>query len=1133
MTFQNFALSYPENPQAPDAWWKVAEAYAAMNNPLEAASAFERLKVFHPKSKRAPDALLKSAYYFRMAGALDRTKKVLRTLVQEYPMSETVPEGRLQLGETYLEEGNFDRARSELKRVASKASQGRVRAKALLLIGKTYRQQEKSENAEKAFREVIESYPNTSTYYEASYELGLLQQDIGKYLEAIGSLKRIIADTSSSNPVLKQRALLAIGKSYFKLNDFSNSSAFLDQLLRQSVSPEINLEARQLAASAREEQKDYRGALEHYRAITTDTSRVVDRRTGYVGAASASRILKDYQAAVSYLQNFIKEYPNDPNATAALYVIGEIYENDYSGNDKEQKAITSYHEILSRYPRSSFVDDALFRIGKVQERLKGFEQALKSYDELITRYPASPFIPEAKGRIHWITTFEPTPTTASLNKLANLLASLISSESKGESAFHLGEIYFNDLKDYDAAAKMFNLAIENKVAEPTQARACYYRGRCQQLLSEKNHVPPDSALHAYEEFLKNYPSHPFSGDAAAQIALLRISLGKTDEVLKTAEEFVLKYPGSTLGDVVASAAADSLMSKGQLDRASLAYQQVLGWFPSSPYGEEALYRLGQTMANIGRTDSAVSLYDSYLIKYPNGTFAAKVLAAAVRSKLESGKAQESITLLRHLINDYFYTPQAEQAEFGLADAHAASGQLESAIAQCHANLRTQREKLFGVTNLLDPLYRLGSLYEQKGDKSAAKKYYLAYLDEKQPIPEDVRKSNVLASLSRLYKEEGNLESAVNFVNRAIEISTNRNLKRELANLLFERGDYAGANSQFSDLAKSADSNEERIELEQRLIIGLIHMGNLPDADARAKLFSKTYKDVDEQLAGIEFEKGKRFFEKQDYTTAINTFQRLIKEYDNTKYVPTAHYWIGKIHEATGQNQEALKMYGEILKKFPRAEVLPRVYLALGNVNYRSEKFDTALYYFKKVMDDSSSAQDLLPFAMNNLIEAYKTVGLLDAALQLTRTFVGKFPDDESVQDKKIDIGVLFEKLGYHDQSILHLQNLLEDADADLEGEIRYYIGEAFFGKGDYERAVLEFLKVPYLVTKKGRVDWTANAFYMSGQSYEKMEKYVEAVGMYKQIVDRSGIDQTFKAAALKEIDRVNSLAKKPPKRSGE
>jgi tetratricopeptide (TPR) repeat protein len=51
---------------------------------------------------------------------------------------------------------------------------------------------------------------------------------------------------------------------------------------------------------------------------------------------------------------------------------------------------------------------------------------------------------------------------------------------------------------------------------------------------------------------------------------------------------------------------------------------------------------------------------------------------------------------------------------------------------------------------------------------------------------------------------------------------------------------------------------------------------------------------------------------------------------------------------------------------------------------------------------------------------------------------------------------------------------------------------------------------------------------MSGQAYEKMGRYDQALTMYQQIVDRSGIDDVFKTAARKEIDRVRLVLKKKP-----
>ena len=182
-------------------------------------------------------------------------------------------------------------------------------------------------------------------------------------------------------------------------------------------------------------------------------------------------------------------------------------------------------------------------------------------------------------------------------------------------------------------------------------------------------------------------------------------------------------------------------------------------------------------------------------------------------------------------------------------------------------------------------------------------------------------------------------------------------------------------------------------------------------------------------------------------------------------------------------------------------------------------------HFKAILDDEQRSPDLVRFAMNNLILVYKELTLYDGALELTRKYIDRFPGDPELINKRIDIGVLYQRLGYYDQSALHLQTLLENADADTEAEVRYYIGEAYFYKGDYQQAILEFLKVPYLVTRRTKVDWIATSYYMAGQAYEKMSKFDQAITMYRQIVERSGIDATFKTAAQKEIDRVNALVK--------
>jgi tetratricopeptide (TPR) repeat protein len=261
---------------------------------------------------------------------------------------------------------------------------------------------------------------------------------------------------------------------------------------------------------------------------------------------------------------------------------------------------------------------------------------------------------------------------------------------------------------------------------------------------------------------------------------------------------------------------------------------------------------------------------------------------------------------------------------------------------------------------------------------------------------------------------------------------------------------------------------------------------------------------------------------------MKALQHVADKFEDSPSGPTAMYWIGKTLEATEKPLEAIDHLEKLLASHPQAPVIMRVHLALGNLYYGSEKWDQAIKHYRIVIDDPHPDQELVPSAMSNLIETYEVAAAYDGALTLTRRYLELYPNAEDALDKKIKIGMLYDHLGYYDQAALHLQSLLDEAGSDLEGEIRYYIAEANYHKGDYQQAILDFLKVPYLVTKKGKIDWTANSLYMSGQSYEKMGRYDQALTMYKQIVDRAGIDETFRSAARKEIDRVRSVLKKKP-----
>ena len=112
LSFQNFALAYPDHPRAAEAWMNAAESFLSMKNEREAALAFERVKTFQPKSKLAPTALLRAADLYQRIGDAVSARRVLRTLTQEYTTGDALP-ARVRLAELLLADAQNEPARAE------------------------------------------------------------------------------------------------------------------------------------------------------------------------------------------------------------------------------------------------------------------------------------------------------------------------------------------------------------------------------------------------------------------------------------------------------------------------------------------------------------------------------------------------------------------------------------------------------------------------------------------------------------------------------------------------------------------------------------------------------------------------------------------------------------------------------------------------------------------------------------------------------------------------------------------------------------------------------------------------------------------------------------------------------------
>jgi TolA-binding protein len=1126
-SFQNFALTYPEHPKAPEAWWNIGELFSEEKRFGDAASAFERIKVFHPKSKLAPKALLTASDYFQFAGDTDDAKRCLRSLVSDYPTNELVTAAHARLGLFYHRENNLIAARKELLLVVEGGGDKELKASATLQLGKIDEASGDPAEAEELYRSIIDekkSDVTLNTIAQAKLQLGRLYFSSGKLKEAIDCFQKLSADSSKLSRGILQQALLALGDGYCAIREFKKGADAYERSLRQNADSSLVVPALFGVGQSYDALKEFRKSLAAFSVVVEMPVSSSEKRYALLRAATLSSSLNDFEIAVRYFSQYTELFPSDEETPEILFRTGELYRVNLK---EPRRAIDVYTAFLSKYPQHEKSDDATFAVGLSHEALQETNEALKTYADVMRKYPSSPFALQARDRKEFLKSVKSPDNEQTVKQLALLIGDVILEKQKSELAMRLGDIYLNILQDFPQAALQYQKAsalggasIDSLVRE----EATFKRTVALRRQSELDSSYLQTAINALSSFLKEHPDGRFSDEAAFNRFLLQTTKASAGIRIELARQFLKDRSGSAFAPKVLLALGNAQKEKGLLNESIETFKLIANRYPVEPEADEATAQLGIQLAHLGKSDTAKVVLTDYLRAYPHGFFSAEVLYETGMLSAREEKPLIAATSFEQLRAKYFYTTRSLDCIETLAESYEKTHQFDKAIALYRQQLNHQSSPLErNIKGRLQTVLQLAKAYDAAGDTANARRCFLDFVGED---AQSVDASYAFAQLALYNRRAGRNGTAIQYFEKSVAAQRSASRTAELASLYYVSSDYPKAINEYTILLGLSDVDSPALRSGRiRVITSLYRTGKNKDAEQRTTEFLKLYGADRNALAEFEFEKAMALFRSEEYDRSLAILQAFRSKYDSTEFLPQAYFWIGKILEAKELPDSALKQYDFVMRTFPRSDILPKIYLALGNIYFFKENYDEAVKYYRLIVDKPNLSPELLPFAMNNLIEAYKEVGLYDGALELTRNFIERYPGDESILNKKVDLGVLYQKLGYYDQAIVQLQGLLETTNKDLESEIRYYLGESYYYKGEYQQSILEFLKVPYLITKKTKIDWTPNSFYMSAQSYEKMGKFDQALNMYQQIIDRSGIDPAFKTAAQKEINRVKSSLK--------
>ena len=512
-----------------------------------ALNAYNQVIQLKAKTPAAVDLFLayikKGDVYCRM-GQCDDAIRTYQTLVNQFPSTHFAHKTGLQKIrniQTALET-------LEAQHEAIRSYSGTPTAvEALFQIAEVYRSHYQLNQPEQAIAQyeiILKEYPDAKNAPEAQWRIGNLWHVVLNEPEfAIAAYREVPTNYPTSN--FAADALYQIARINEKKGQYQEAASILEALTEKYPDFWNTHAAFYWLGVCHEKSKDYRGALQAYRAfLHVYLPTLEPAYFGQIGRHNQNHVQIEaaLQGKIELLEtelprvewDKINKLISHSQYVRALHLaqqlIADVPQSEYAKKARDQlSSITSYASIqklqnrISEFPKSPAMAHGKFRIGTIYERgLQEYHLAITVYRQLIDDYPKSPWTAEALYRIGFIYLEHLDNTEMAIQSHQGLIERYPSSSHTMMANFQLGEIY-RTLQRYDEALQAYQTTItyperDSYLAEGYKDsfadRARFRIGRIHYEDGRYN----DARL-TFEEFINGRPRSPRLAAAHVYVAL--------------------------------------------------------------------------------------------------------------------------------------------------------------------------------------------------------------------------------------------------------------------------------------------------------------------------------------------------------------------------------------------------------------------------------------------------------------------------------------------------------------------------------------------------------------------------------------------------------------------------------------
>ncbi|WP_455673000.1 tetratricopeptide repeat protein [Phocaeicola sp.] len=650
-----------------NAYLHMGLAYLNLKERNQARMAFEQASAtdFDPKVKEQALYNYALCIHETSYSPFAESVTVFERFLNEFPSSPYVDRVNDYLIEVYMNTRSYEAALKSIAKIQHPGARiMEAKQKILFRLGT-----QAFANAD--FRKAIEYFNRSlaigqysqATKADAYYWRGEANYRLDNFRQAGNDLRQYLEFATSRNSLEYGLALYNLGYTDFKQKNYSGAQNWFTRFVDRGMAND-----RAIQADAYNRIGDCNFYVRHFDVARQSYARAVeiDPSLGDYSLyqeAFVRGLQRDYNGKIQTLNRLISDYPESQYMDDALYEQGRAFVQ----MEDNANAINRFNILLNRFPESNMARRAANEIGLLYYQDDKFPDAIRAYKQVIANYPGSEEARLAQRDLKSI--------YIDLNKVDEYAD--FASTIPGGANFDVNE---RDSLTYVAAERV------------------YMRGEI------------DEARNSLTRYLQTFPEGAFSLNANYYIGLIDYNRKVYESA---AEHFdkVLAYPNNKFSE-------EAMLMSAEMAYAAKDYEKAL-----------AVYKqLKEKAASMERRQSAKT--------------------GVLRSAYMLGNGEEVILAASDLLADTKVSPElANEAHYYRAKAYVDAGKAQGAMEDWKVLAKDTRNA-FGA----EAKYKLAQAYFDAGQTDQAEKEVLNYIEVSTPHAYWLARSFVL--LSDVYMKLG-------------------------------------------------------------------------------------------------------------------------------------------------------------------------------------------------------------------------------------------------------------------------------------------------------------------------------------------------------------------------------------------